>query len=82
MELWGKYGDRASFKSKNRYMKRDVKSLPFGSLSAMKLPSPIMKAPLALPTDIRDDEIASSIFDVLDDFIPNVEGVCMNSFRW
>jgi hypothetical protein len=64
-------------------MKRDViKSLLSVSLAAMELPSPIMNAPLASPFDIRDDESSSTIFDVLDDSIPIVEGVPTNSFRW
>jgi hypothetical protein len=63
-------------------MKRDVKSLLSGSMATMQLPSPIIHAPLALPFNIRDDEIMSTTFDVLDDSIPIVEGVPTNSFRW
>ena len=81
VELWGQHGAWASFKSPKRYTKRDVKSLLSISIAAMKLPSPIMNAPLALPFDIRDDDNTSTTFDVLGDSIPIVEGVPMNSFR-
>jgi hypothetical protein len=63
-------------------MKRDVKSLLSVYVANMQLHSPIVNAPLALPFDIRDDEITSTTFDVLDDSIPIVEGVPINSVRW
>ncbi len=61
-------------------MKRDVESLLSVFKSAMKIP--ITNEPLAIPFDIRDDESASTTFDVLDDSIPMVEGVPTNIFRW
>jgi len=66
-------------------MKRDVKSCRrdlSASSASMKIPPPIMTAPLTLPFDIRDDESTSTTFDVLDAFITIVEGVPTNSFRW
>jgi len=58
-------------------------SLFFSLLFAtMKLPSPIINAPLELPFDTREDESTSTTFDALDDSIPIVEGVPTNSFRW
>ncbi len=68
--------------NEKRHMKRDVKSLFSISLAAMKLPSPIMNAPLALPFVTRDDESTSTTFDVMDDSIPVVEGVPTNSVLW
>ena len=35
VELWGQHGDWDSFKSKKRYMKRDVKSLLFVVVASM-----------------------------------------------
>jgi len=63
-------------------MKRDVKSLLSVYVTTTQLPSPIMTPPLALPFDIRDDESTSTTFDVMDDFIPIVEGVPRVFFRW
>ncbi len=48
----------------------------------MKLPSSIIDAPLALPSDIRDDEMTSKAFDVLDDSIPIIDGVPTNSYKF
>jgi hypothetical protein len=53
-------------------MKRDVNSRLSFSLADVKLTSPIMNAPLALPFDIRDDESTSTNFDDLYDSIPIV----------
>ena len=80
VELWGQHGDWASFKSQKRYMKRDVESLLSVSKAAMKLP--IINAPLSLNSHFRDDESTSTTFYVLDDYIPIVEGVPTNTFRW
>ena len=62
-------------------MKRDVESLLSVSKAAMSIPITPSK-PLELTFDIRDDESSSTIFDVLDDSIPIVEGVPTNTFRW
>jgi hypothetical protein len=62
-------------------MKRDVESLLTVSKAAMSTPITLNK-PLKLTFDIRDDENTSTIFDVLDDSIPIVEGVPTNTFRW
>ncbi len=62
-------------------MKRDVESLLSVSKAAMSTPTTSSK-PLELTFDIRDDESSSTIFDVLDDSIPIVEGVPTNTFRW
>jgi hypothetical protein len=48
----------------------------------MKQPSYVMDTHLALPFDIRYDTSTYTTFDVLDDSIPFLEGVLMNSFRW
>jgi hypothetical protein len=61
-------------------MKRDVESLLSVSKAAMK--TYIMNEPLASPFDIRDDESTSTTYGVLDESIPNVEGVPTNTFRW
>ena len=61
-------------------MKRDLNFLLSVSVAIMKLP--IINASLALLFHIRDDEITSTTFDVLNDSIPIVEGVPTNSFRW
>ncbi len=82
VELWGQHGDRASLKSKKRYTKRDVKSILSASIAALYFHLSIVDAPLALPLDIRDDEITSTTFDVLDDSILVVDRVPTISFRW
>ena len=61
-------------------MKRNVKPLLSVSKAAMKLH--IMNVLLALPFEIRDDEITSTTFDVLDDSILIVERVPTKTFRW
>jgi hypothetical protein len=81
VELWGQHGDWDSFKNQKRYMKRDVESLISVSKAAMRIPT-TLNQPLELAFDIRDDEITSTTFDVLDDSIPIVEGVPTNTFRW
>ena len=78
----GQHGDRASLKFLQIYIKLYVKSLLSVTLAAMKLPSPIMNAPLAIPFDIRDNESTSTTFDVLGDSIPIVDGVPIITFRW
>ncbi len=62
-------------------MKWDVESLLSVSKAAMITPTNSSQ-PLELTFDIRDDESTSTIFDVLDDSIPIVEGVPTNTFRW
>ena len=62
-------------------MKRDVESLLSISKAAMCTPTTSSK-PLELTFDIQDDESSSTIFDVLDDYIPIVEGVPSSTFRW
>jgi hypothetical protein len=62
-------------------MKRDVESLLSVPKAAMSTPTTSSK-PLELTFDIRDDESTSTIFDVLNDSIPVVEGVPTNTFRW
>ena len=81
VELWGQLGDWASFKRQKGYMKRDVESLLSVSKAAMSTPTTSNK-PLELTFDKRDDESASTTFDVLDDSIPIVEGVPTNTLRW
>jgi hypothetical protein len=63
-------------------MKSDVKSLLSLSLPAKKQPSSLIDIPSALTFEIRDNTTTSTTFDVLDDSIPIVEGVPIDSFRW
>ena len=48
----------------------------------MTLPSNNITNTMELPSDIREENVTSITFDVLDDPIPIVEWVSTNTFRW
>ncbi len=75
LELWRQHGDWATYKSQNRYMKKDIKAILSVSLAAMEMTSSSkMVTPIDISLDVRDDSGDSDSTN-FDDSIPSMDGI-------
>ncbi len=83
IELWGRHGDWATYKSQKCYLKTDIKAILSVSLAAMEVASFSNKTitPIDISLGVRDDSGDPDPTN-LDDSIPSMDGIPSNTFSW